>query len=113
MSAAVVPVDDSTGCHVTSAKPRTMGVGVPRLSYFYGISIYLYFEDHAPPHFHARYGEHQAQVSITTGEVIEGDLPRRAARLVSEWSSEHRAELLTCWDRAIRGEAPGTIEPLA
>ena len=86
---------------------------MPRLSFFYGISIYLYFEDHPPPHFHARYGEHQAQVSITTGDVIEGDLPRRATRLVNEWASEHRAELLVCWDRVMRGEAPGTIEPLA
>jgi len=85
---------------------------VPRLSYFYGIAIYLYFEDHAPPHFHARYGEHQAKVSIATGEIIDGSLPRRAARLVSEWVSGHRAELGACWDLAVRGEAPGTIEPL-
>jgi hypothetical protein len=85
---------------------------VPRLSFFYGIAIYLYYEDHPPPHFHARYGEHQAKVSITTGEIIDGALPRRATRLVAEWASEHRTELLGCWERATRGEAPGTIEPL-
>ncbi len=51
---------------------------VPRISAFYGIIIAMYFDDHPPPHFHARYGEYEAQVAIATGEVINGDLPRRA-----------------------------------
>lgn len=66
----------------------------------------------APAHIHARYGEHEAKVDIATGEIIEGSLPRRAARLVAEWAAEHSDELAACWDRAISGEAPGTIEPL-
>lgn len=61
---------------------------MPRLSFFYGIAIYLYYEDHPPPHIHARYGEHQAKVSIVTGEIFDGSLPRRAAKLVAEWVSE-------------------------
>jgi hypothetical protein len=85
---------------------------VPRLSYFYGIAIYLYYEDHPPPHIHARYGGHQAKVSIASGDVFDGALPRRAARLVAEWVIEHREELEACWDRAVRGEEPGTIDPL-
>jgi Domain of unknown function (DUF4160) len=85
---------------------------VPRLSFFYGIAIYLYYEDHPPPHVHARYGEHQAKVSITNGEVIEGSLPWRAARLVAEWVGEHPGDLAACWDKASRGEEPGRIEPL-
>lgn len=86
---------------------------MPRLSYFYGIAIYLYYEDHPPPHMHARYGEHQAKISLSTGKVIEGFLPRRAARLVEVWVSQHQAELEEAWTRAMRGETPGTIEPLA
>ena len=85
---------------------------MPRLSYFYGIAIYLYYEDHPPPHIHARYGEHQVKVAIASGEVIDGVLPRRAARLVSEWVSEHVDELKDCWERATHGEEPGTIAPL-
>lgn len=85
---------------------------VPRLSFFYGIAIYLYYEDHPPPHIHARYGEHEAKVDITTGEIIEGSLPRRAARLVAEWVAEHATEVTACWERATSGEEPGTIEPL-
>lgn len=85
---------------------------MPRLSYFYGIAIYLYYEDHPPPHVHARYGEYQAKVSIATGEVIDGVLPRRAARLVTEWVVDHVDDLATCWEKAILGEEPGTIEPL-
>lgn len=85
---------------------------MPRLSFFYGIAIYLYYEDHPPPHVHARYAEYRAKISITTGEVLEGSLPRRAARLVAEWVGEHPEELATCWELAFRGEEPGTIEPL-
>lgn len=85
---------------------------MPRLCYFYGIAIYMYYEDHPPPHIHARYGEFQAKVSIATGLVIDGSLPRRASRLVSAWVGEHAVELSTCWERAAHGRDPGTIEPL-
>lgn len=60
----------------------------------------------------SRYGEHRAKISITTGMVIEGSLPRRAGRLVADWVEEHSAELAACWERASNGEEPGTIEPL-
>ena len=86
---------------------------MPRLRFFYGIAIYLYYEDHPPPHIHARYGEHQAKVSIVSGEIIDGSLPRRAARLVGEWVSEHTDELGVCWEKATHGSEPGTIEPLS
>lgn len=48
---------------------------MPRLSFFYGIAIYLYYEDHPPPHIHARYGGDEAKVDITTGEIIEAPPP--------------------------------------
>jgi hypothetical protein len=86
---------------------------VPRLSYFYGIAIYLYYGDENPPHVHARYAEREARIVIASGEVLSGSLPRRAQRLVDEWVTMHRDELMQCWARAVAGEQPGTIEPLA
>ena len=59
--------------------------GVPRLSEFYGIVIYMYFGDHNPPHFHAIYAEHEALVRIDDGSLLGGQLPRTAARLVEQW----------------------------
>lgn len=72
----------------------------------------MYFDDHPPPHFHARYGEHEAQIAISTGEVLHGGLPRRALRLVEEWAALHRDELLEDWSRAERDEPLISIEPL-
>ncbi len=73
---------------------------MPRISAFYGIAIYMYYRDHLPPHFHAIYGEFDAAVAIETGEMLEGQLPRRARALVSEWTAAHRAELRQAWDLA-------------
>ncbi len=73
---------------------------MPRISAFYGIAIYMYYRDHAPAHFHAIYGESEATVSIHTGEVLEGWLPRRALSLVSEWAAAHRDELQHTWELA-------------
>jgi hypothetical protein len=82
---------------------------MPKVSEFYGIRIYFYFEDHPPPHFHAFYGEHEAQVSIESLEILEGFLPSRAYALVVEWALEHRAELRRAWEQAAR---PGPIDPI-
>ena len=85
---------------------------MPRISAFYGIVITMYFADHPPPHFHAKYGEYQAQVAITTGEVLNGELPRRAQALVAEWTELRREELIAEWARAERQEPLHRIEPL-
>jgi hypothetical protein len=87
-------------------------VGVPRISAFYGIIIAMYFDDHPPPHFHAKYGEYQAQIAIASGEVLNGELPRRARALVEEWTEMHRGELMADWELAVRQEPLITIEPL-
>ncbi|MGC1307844.1 MAG: DUF4160 domain-containing protein [Phormidesmis sp.] len=57
----------------------------------------VFFGDHPPPHFHAVYGEHNALISIELLEIIEGDLPTRAERLVIEWASLYQKELLSMW----------------
>ncbi|MHB1843341.1 MAG: DUF4160 domain-containing protein [Deltaproteobacteria bacterium] len=67
---------------------------VPELSRFFGIVIAMFYNDHAPPHFHARYGSHKAIISIDDQRVIEGSLPPRALGLVVEWAAVHRSDLL-------------------
>ncbi len=67
---------------------------MPEISRFYGIIIRMFFFDHLPAHFHAEYGDFKAQVNILTGDVIEGKLPRRALRLIQDWSELHRDELM-------------------
>jgi hypothetical protein len=85
---------------------------LPTVSAFYGIVIAMFHDDHPPPHFHARHGEHRARVRISTGQVIEGRLPRPAARLVRHWAAEHRAELQANWRRAQALHPLERIEPL-
>lgn len=72
---------------------------MPEITRFYGIVIKIFFmREHNPPHFHAIYGEYNAEISIETGEMIEGDLPKKAQELVKEWWSEHRAEIENMWN---------------
>lgn len=85
---------------------------VPRLSDFYGIVIYMYYRDHAPPHFHAIYGEHEATIDIATGATLEGSLPRRAKNLVEDWLTLHRQELLLNWNLATQQQPLNRIDPL-
>ncbi len=85
---------------------------MPKISEFYGILIYIYFSDHAPPHFHAIYGEYEAEFAIADGEVLEGRLPNRALSLVVEWARNRRRELLEDWERARRHEPLLPIAPL-
>jgi hypothetical protein len=63
---------------------------MPRISEFFGVAIYMYYNDHRPAHFHAEYGEREALFVIDTLEILEGDLPRRPHAFVIEWASLHR-----------------------
>jgi hypothetical protein len=85
---------------------------MPRISKYYGIAIYMYYQDHAPPHFHAIYGEHEAVFEIANGKPMEGALPNRALKLVKTWARAHRHELQENWERAQAGEPLQQIDPL-
>jgi hypothetical protein len=85
---------------------------MPRISEFYGIAIYMYYRDHPPPHFHAIYGEFDAEIAINTSEIMEGELPRKARQLVREWTDLRRIELQRDWDLARAGEPLEWIDPL-
>jgi phosphomannomutase len=84
---------------------------VPVVSRFFGIVIAMYYDDHQPPHFHARYGGKEIQVGIADGRV-RGKFPPRALGLVLEWWSLHQSELATNWQLVSEGTEPNRIQPL-
>jgi len=71
----------------------------------------MYFNDHNPPHFHAKYSGYEALFNFD-GEIIEGDIPKRASKFVQEWISIHRPELEENWEKARAGEPLNYIAPL-
>ena len=85
---------------------------MPTISKFYGILIRMFFNDHAPPHFHAEYGEFKAVVNIQELSIMEGSLPRRAQQLVLDWAELHQQELLEDWHLCMAKEQPRPIAPL-
>jgi len=89
------------------------GAHVPRISFFYGIGVWMYWNEgaHARPHFHVRYNGQAASVDFD-GMLIAGALAPRALGLVAEWAALHRVELSANWERARREEALEAIEPL-
>jgi hypothetical protein len=85
---------------------------MPTLSIFFGIVIRMYYDDHAPPHFRAIYGEFEAHIGLDPLEVIKGKLPRRALALVLDWAELHASELRENWDRGQRHLEIRPIQPL-
>jgi len=80
---------------------------MPVITTFYGIVIKMYFNDHLPPHLHALYGEYNGVFDLNSLEMIEGDLPPRAIKLVKEWSSEYKNDLLKIWQTRNFVKLPG------
>jgi len=85
---------------------------VPEICRFYGIIIALFFDDHNPPHFHARYGKDKIAIEINTLRILEGKFPPRALGLVIEWASQHKEDLLDVWESAKNNQPLQKIEPL-
>ncbi len=72
----------------------------------------MYYSDHAPPHFHARYGEFEALIQISPIGILKGKLPPRALSLVIEWAELHQKELMKDWDNATSNKKLQKIPPL-
>ena len=85
---------------------------MPTLSSFYGILIQMYWRDHPPPHFHARYAGYVAKFSIENFARLIGYLPPAQERLVSRWAREHQDELREAWKLCQIGNPPPRIAPL-
>ena len=85
---------------------------MPEISRFYGIIIAMFFDDHNPPHFHARYAGQKVIIQIESLRIIEGHIPPRALGLVIEWAAQHKDELMNNWELAKNNQTPNKIEPL-
>ena len=85
---------------------------MPTISVFFGIVIQMFWNGHAPPHFHALYAEHEALIDLRDLRVMRGALPRRAMALVLEWAADHRDELMEDWNLCAQMQPPKPIEPL-
>lgn len=85
---------------------------MPEISRFLGIVIAMYYKEHQPAHFHAKYGDQTGVFSITDLKLVEGHLPKRVMSLVLEWAFEHRDELIQDWEFAITNKPLHKIPPL-
>ena len=85
---------------------------MPEISRFLGIVIAMFYNDHAPPHFHARYGDLEIRVDIQTGQILSGSFPKRAESLVLEWLGLHRSELMIDWELASKRKHLLKVAPL-
>jgi hypothetical protein len=85
---------------------------VPEISRFFGIIIAMYYSEHNPPHFHARYGSDKVEIDIATLSILAGKLAPRAMGLVIEWASKHQSELMDDWNLARAQAELRKIDPL-
>jgi Domain of unknown function (DUF4160) len=77
---------------------------MPTIAIIAGVRIIIYPKDHLPPHLHAKYAEHEAMISIATGDVLEGSLPRAKLTEIKDWLAAHREQVAYVWQevRALR-----------
>lgn len=84
---------------------------MPSISMFFGIIIYMYFDEHRPPHFHAKYQDYEAVLDFD-GELLEGAMPKKQLKLISAWAVLHSQELEANWQLAEDKQPLYRIEPL-
>ena len=85
---------------------------MPLVCEFFGIKIYMYWNEHNPPHFHAHYAEYKAIVSIRDAVVIGGEMPSKKIKLILAWCEIHQDELYRNWESAEKNGEILQIEPL-
>lgn len=85
---------------------------MPEICRFFGIVIAVFYDDHNPPHFHARYDGKKVSIEIDSLRVLEGNISPRALGLVMEWAAQHKGELVEDWELAKSNTPPKKIEPL-
>jgi hypothetical protein len=85
---------------------------MPEISRFFGIIVSMFYDDHQPPHFHARYGENDVVIDINKLSVLRGNISPRALGLVIEWATLHQESLIKDWDLVSQNCKPKRIPPL-
>lgn len=84
---------------------------MPEICRFLGIVIAMFYNDHEPPHFHAKYGEFEIKVDIESG-IVTGQFPKRALDHVLEWHAIHKRGIMEDWMLAKERKPLKKIEPL-
>jgi len=84
---------------------------MPEICRFYGIIIFINYNDHEPPHFHARYDDQEVIMEIKSG-IVKGQMSKRALRMLFEWSEMHQEELLENWQLAGERKQLKRLSPL-
>jgi hypothetical protein len=84
---------------------------MPIISRFFGIIIFMYWREHEPPHFHAKYGDYEIEIEIETGKY-DGAMPKRAISMIQEWRVKHKNELLANWELVKQRKPLKEIQPL-
>ncbi len=69
----------------------------------HGILIYMYGQDHNPPHLHIKDGGNWFIITIKD-RMIEGKGTAKTIRLINEYIDAHEAKLLEIWEKAQNGE---------
>lgn len=84
---------------------------MPEIARFYGIIIYIFYDEHNPPHFHAEYAGNRTLITLKDG-IVTGQMPKRALKLIFEWMEIHAEELMEDWELSLKGEPLKKIKPL-
>ena len=84
---------------------------MPTLSRFYGIFVFMNYNDHNPPHIQVRYQDQEVTIEIESG-IVRGAMSRRALQMIFEWAEQHREELSRNWGLARERKPLESIAPL-
>jgi len=84
---------------------------MPTISMFYGIIISMYFNDHNPPHIHAKYQNEKAIFDLD-GNLIDGTFPKKQTKLVVAWIEIHQDAIAANWELAQNKQPLYKISPL-
>lgn len=84
---------------------------MPTISIFLGITISMFYEDHNPAHFHAKYQEFRGQFTLD-GDMINGDIPKKQQKFIAAWAELHKDELLNNWELIKANKDIVSIDPL-
>lgn len=63
------------------------------------VIVYIYANDHLPPHFHVIHPDFEALIEIETLKLLAGSLSRVARKPVMKWARENREALVAEWNR--------------
>ena len=74
---------------------------MPVIGRFYNIIIKMHYieNEHNPPHIHAKYENYEGVFSVKSEEMIRGNLPKTAKRLVFEFIKQHKDRLIEMWEK--------------